>query len=746
MRDFRFLFSLLLAVLLVPAGAQRPQYHKLSPMLRKIARGTGDTDGQTLGRHGVRSLKTGGRDSVCAFVRVAGDGEQALTSHGCRVLTRVDDICIANIPKRGVAALSLEPDIVRVEASPSVTKNRDRGNRLQTDTLGIYLNALPVYEGKDLPQAYTGKGVVVGVMDIGFDLTHPNFYSRDTTEYRIKQLWDMISADTVGSPFPVGRDYVGKGELLALQHCRDGLNQTHGTHTLGIAAGSGYDTRYRGLAPESDICLVANAVSDDIAYIDSADYDKYTFATDALGFKYIMDYADKVQKPCVISFSEGSGQDFWGYDQLYYEMLGKLTGPGRIIVSAAGNEGGKKSWFRKPAGVAAAGTFVRSYTSQQMLTAKSALPFALRVVGYNAEARDTLLVDMSQVVQESDSVLSASLHLGTDTVKVLVEAYPSCYEQEETCYDVTLEATRGALGSTPLVSVEVMGANADVEVFRVDGTFVESPLNPALNAGERSHNVLSPSSAPCVICVGGTYYRPGIVNYQGEWKTASMGDYGEWGAYSSVGPSYDGRLKPEVVAPGSNIISSYSSFYLENHPNANDIRWDVAHFDFNGRTYVWNSNSGTSMSCPAVAGAIALWLQAKPDLTMEQVIDVFSHTCRHYDETLTYPNYYYGYGEIDVYHGLLYLLGASNIETVSTKHTPAAVGVLQGRIQVSFGSPLQSVATIRVYDLKGRLLTQETVPAGCSDTSLKPMLHQAGVVVVQVDGPAAVAGSSLVRL
>ena len=60
-------------------------------------------------------------------------------------------------------------------------------------------------------------------------------------------------------------------------------------NTLGIAAGCGYDSPYRGMAYESDICLVSNAVSDDEQFIDSTDYYKYTYATDALGFKYIMD-------------------------------------------------------------------------------------------------------------------------------------------------------------------------------------------------------------------------------------------------------------------------------------------------------------------------------------------------------------------------------------------------------------------------------------------------------------------------
>ena len=39
--------------------------------------------------------------------------------------------------------------------------------------------------------------------------------------------------------------------------------------------------------------------------IDPKDYYKYTYATDALGFKYIFDYAERMHQPCVINFSEG---------------------------------------------------------------------------------------------------------------------------------------------------------------------------------------------------------------------------------------------------------------------------------------------------------------------------------------------------------------------------------------------------------------------------------------------------------
>ncbi|MDO4195174.1 MAG: peptidase, partial [Prevotellaceae bacterium] len=103
-------------------------------------------------------------------------------------------------------------------------------------------------------------------------------------------------------------------------HSRDGLIQAHGSHTLGTAAGSGFGTKYRGIAFESDICLVNNAVNSDMELIAEQDVDKYTHATDALGFKYIFDYAKSQGKPCVISFSEGSTQDLYGDDILYNEI------------------------------------------------------------------------------------------------------------------------------------------------------------------------------------------------------------------------------------------------------------------------------------------------------------------------------------------------------------------------------------------------------------------------------------------
>ena len=654
----RLIVSLLFIFTSLGIIAQRPRYEKMSPFVREAMASALATKQLTRSQSDDRLLT--------AFVRIDGNAAEVLRQYGCKELARVGDISIAAIPLSKLGALSCGRQVKRIETG--------RRCSIQMDTTRLVVNAEKVYTGEGLPQSYTGCGVVVGVQDIGFDLTHPNFYSADMSKYRIKALWDQLSRDTIGSTLYVGRDYVGREALLKLEHPIDGETQTHGTHTAGIAAGSGAEgngvvSPYRGMACGADLVLVDNA-ADNASLIDPKDYYKFTYATDALGFKYIFDYAERMHQPCVINFSEGSSQDFHGYDQLYYELLAKLIGPGRIIVSSAGNDGARNSYIHKNIGKERAGAFIMGNEKRFSCTAKSKQTFTFRISVYDNVASPQI-VDIStvNVCNAQDSLLTDSLLVGGKKYKWRVLAYPNSYDTSETAYDFQLSSPL-KLGDSPQVSLQVMGRDADIELYRMSGYMFPHSLDPVLDAGDCRYTIFSPSSSPDVICVGSTSYRTQFVNYLGEKKVYDSGQKGIRSSFSAMGPTLDGRIKPDVMAPGQNIISSYSTFFINNPKNVNaSVKSDVRHFDYNGRTYAWNANAGTSMSTPVVTGAIALWLQADPTLTPADCLDIFAKTCTHYDATLSYPNNLYGYGQIDVAAGLREVLRrkALGINTVGQK-------------------------------------------------------------------------------
>ena len=150
-----------------------------------------------------------------------------------------------------------------------------------------------VYNGTNLPDAYRGDGVIIGVTDWGFDYTHPVFYDSTLMHYRVLRAWDQYR--TAG-PAPVGFNYgtelVGQEQLLAAQ-C-DTVNiyghHYHATHVSSIAGGGGVGTPYRGVAPDAEF-IFATFRPDEQSVIDA--------------FEWMYQVAQQEQKRLVINMSWG---------------------------------------------------------------------------------------------------------------------------------------------------------------------------------------------------------------------------------------------------------------------------------------------------------------------------------------------------------------------------------------------------------------------------------------------------------
>ncbi|MBQ2514360.1 MAG: S8 family serine peptidase, partial [Bacteroidales bacterium] len=211
--------------------------------------------------------------------------------------------------------------------------------------------------------------------------------------------------------------------------------------------------------------------------------------------------------------------------------------------------------------------------------------------------------------------------------------------------------------------------------------------------------------------------------------------------FSSCGPTFDGRIKPDVVAPGLNINAAYNSFYGD----FAGIKKSITHqFQHNGKDYYYLAESGTSMASPVVAGVIALWLQAKPDLTPAEAMEVIRETSTHPDNTLEYPNNTYGYGQIDAYRGLLYVLDLPSRIPDLSQNQPQGVTfrVVNRHLYADFGDECPKQIVFNVYSLNGSLVRTQS---GRSDIDLS-MLKDGVYAVQLLTDKRSTTGSTLIRL
>ena len=101
--------------------------------------------------------------------------------------------------------------------------------------------------------------------------------------------------------------------------------------------------------------------------------------------------------------------------------------------------------------------------------------------------------------------------------------------------------------------------------------------------------------------------------------------------FSSNGPTSNGRIKPDVVAMGVDVLAAVSYIYS----------YDDSSYSYTG---------GTSFSCPLTAGVCALILSVHPELTPMQVREALRMTADRKDK----PDNVYGWGLINAYEAALY--------------------------------------------------------------------------------------------
>lgn len=597
---------------------------------------SGDLDEDALvEKYGL--VRSNGRLAVSAIATLQG-GAEALKSYGVSQTAVYGENASLLIPLEAFVAFAQSGLCswldVGAKARPALSNARS--------VMGIDA----IHNGQYLPHGYDGTGVVVGIIDIGFEYGHPAFYSADGATYRVKRVWDQnATSGTAPAGYNYGRELTTQSAILAARYSQ--TDETHGTHVAGIAAGCGGSTTqtaaYRGIAPGADIVLVATTMNNS-GVLD--------------GINYIRSYAASQQKPCVINMSIGSHvgphDGTSAFDRACDEYLTSRP-DSLILVGSAGNEGGDNLHVSKlfPGTDSLLYTlidFVDPASGQCVIDIWGApnVPFQAGLAVVNTTTGE--FADAGNFYVSSSSYYESESQFNNMLQMQVYASGTYAYNQRQ---NMTMSIAYAYAADTTYRVCLVIECDqpATVHAWGNNATFVNSGFN-VVQAGNTDYTVGE---------IGGTGHHMvsvGAYTTRVSWTALGGGTYTATGAinghladFSSHGPLLDGRVKPDIAAPGQFIIAPINRF---NTAIVNSA-YCVTSATINGTTEYYGAFQGTSMSSPMVAGIMALWLQQNPSLRADSAIAMLHRTAITDGATGTIPasgSTLWGWGKVNPLGGL----------------------------------------------------------------------------------------------
>ncbi len=560
-------------------------------------------------------------------------------------------------------------------------------------TFDILLNeSLPeikadhVHKGLVNDTPFTGKGVVIGIIDTGIDIFHPDFHiPGNLPSTRIISIWDMTIE-------PEGNERPPSGFTRGVEYTREQINDeirgnmqgyvrtmdrfSHGTHVAGIAGGNGAlsDGLYTGVAPEAEFIIVRVSPEkiDEIWVVD--------------GLYYIFNKAQELGLPAVINLSFGN---HWGAHDgtaLSEIVINELTRfEGRIVVVAAGNSG--ESFIHT------GGQIIAGETTEFIIRVRDYTPDPLeenRVVSmlwYEGSERANLRVQSPNgfMIQTTgiDSMYSPDgniyIYSGGPNLKNSRVFFVDIKEGED-----SRTPRRGdwLVRFQPIEGTGTVQFNNWITSSNV-GFVTVSP-----HSG-RAYTVTIPATAENAVAAGSYITKNTWIDINGNQRQQST-TIGALSDFSSGGPTRDGRLKPDIAAPGEIVTSTMSfSAALPSQIRVLENGYYVAR--------------GTSMATPHVTGVVALMLEANPYLSPVDVIDIFKRTGREDTFAGYLPNNEWGHGKIDAAAALSRVSEYLSIPTeyILSRNYP---NPFNAATRFYYRLPEDSDVEIVVYDVLGRMV------------------------------------------
>ena len=624
-----------------------------------------------------------------------------LENQGIIVLRHRGNIILAFVP------LDYKSELRRAKGFKSIEYSKPRFNSPMMKDARSFNNADWINSGNVLPQPYSGKGIVVGVCDIGIDTRHPNFLTSDLSECRIRKVVQY-------------RELLGlRKELNTPQEIydweTDDSDDWHATHVTGIAAGA-YGAKdgegYYSIAYDADIVFTASQLSD-VGLL--------------AGVEDIIEYAQSVGKPAVINLSMGNYLGPHDGSSLFTRYL-DLCAEDAIICLSAGNEG-KGTQARsmsfdfsenKPMVEVKVNDWAGlDFTGEAEVWSKDSTPFDFtfywnnnssydkneypyQAIKFTEDGPDEWRISADPSDPDYDQAMAAH-HKGgyvvvTGGISPLNGRYfvNLSFNVQTDIHHFNGDIETGWAEWWPSLRVEAE-AGTHIDIFGAGGSFLRQERNsPApdnklcisdlatgfrtISVGMTNNTATPDSDHPDP--VPGSGYAKGDVNVN-----SSYGTIGE-------------RVFPLTCAPGILVVSSINSAYLREHPEEIEKATSFSVPFGDGKAY-WAQNGGTSMSCPFVVSAIATWLQANPRLTSEDVISIIKET----NQKSGFPNESdprHGQGWFNPYTGLQQVLSMAALN-VGSVDSPGVTCVFKNG-ELIIGNPSGSKLSVSVHAVSGLMV------------------------------------------
>ena len=726
------------------------------------------------------------QQNVMAMIEFNGQNALAeLEKQGVKVLRVRGNIAIVTLPTADVERISDLKCVRRMELSRPVYQKMD----IVRSVTGID----KIHQGINLPQAYTGKGVVTGIVDGCIDPNHINFLKPDGTT-RFGYL-SKITATTTTKQGYLYQNYYPRAVLDTMQQrddtypieefATDSYTNFHGTHTLGIMAGG-----YKGniVAAKSDNQDVSYNVTVPNLYYGGATESEIIASCGDLRDQFIAFGVDDIinysklsgpkRKPCVINLSLGSNVGAHDSTSVMNRFLA-LCGKEAIICVAAGNEADQPialtAKFDKADSIVQ--TFIRPMMEGEYKTpsktyynlrngqicaySNNADEFELQIVVTNAARDNKVAVRIpvatntngQPVTYSSGGEYAITGAVVNSTFAKAFNGYisaASIKDQETGRYYVLAQfltsdnQTTNKDGNYKLgLIIKSKKAGQRVDVYG-DAQFVyfDDYNQKDWVKGSRNGSISDMACAANVISVGSYNVRnhwPSLDGYvYGYNKKGQNDDFpaGEVSRFSSYGTLADGRNLPDICAPGASVVSSVNTYCVTNPTMGYTNAALQAKFDQGGKTYFWHQSLGTSMATPVVAGAIALWLEANPNLTYKDVVRIIKETAvKDNYVTSTGDPVQWGAGKFDAYAGLKQVLlekNTSGIQGVKTEQKELPILNMTGSRSFTVFLANAKQLNVRAYNLSGQLV-QSHVAKG-NETNIDASSWEKGVYLIQVNG------------